>query len=196
MTFTPADYAEMLALYLGDGCISAFARTLQLRIALDLKYPRIITESRQLLQRCFPQNTVGVIRAHRGAMVYLSLYSMHLACLFPQHGRGKKHECAIRLEPWQREMVQASPWAFIRGCIRTDGASFINRTDIHRPEPYEYLSYEFSNMSQDILALFVDACDRVGVFTRVSCSRKRLWKVRINRRASVARMVEHVGLKA
>jgi hypothetical protein len=50
-------------------------------------------------------------------------------------------------------------------------------------------------MSKDIIDLFVAACDRVGVFTRVTLDSRGLWRVRINRRSSVARMVEHVGLK-
>lgn len=131
----------------------------------------------------------------RKGCVNVSVYSCHLPCLFPQHGPGKKHERPIVLEPWQRNLVAAAPWAFIRGCIRTDGCAFINRTDIHRAEPYEYLSYEFSNMSKDIVDLFLEACDRVGVFTRANCNPRGRWSVRINRRDSVAAMLEHVGLK-
>jgi hypothetical protein len=102
----------------------------------------------------------------------------------------------MALAPWQAELVGIAPWAFLRGCIRSDGCAFVNRTDVHRPQPYEYLSYQFANMSEDIVDLFVATCDRVGVFTRVNRSRKGLWNVRINRRASVALMEEHVGLKA
>ena len=54
MWFTPEDYSELLGLYLGDGCISDGPRTMRLRIALDLKYPKIISEGRALLERCFP----------------------------------------------------------------------------------------------------------------------------------------------
>jgi hypothetical protein len=116
-------------------------------------------------------------------------------CLFPQHGRGKKHERPILLESWQRRILHSAPWSFLRGCIRTDGCAFINRTDIHRPKPYEYLSYEFSNMSKDIVDLFVEACDRGGVFTRVTSNSSGRWSVRINRRESVAMMLEHIGMK-
>jgi hypothetical protein len=100
------------------------------------------------------------------------------------------------LEPWQREHVEAAPWPFIRACIRTDGCTFINRTDVHRDQPYEYLTYQFSNMSKDIVELFLGACQHVGVFTRVNRNSRGLWDVRINRRDSVAPMLEHVGLKA
>ena len=85
--------------------------------------------------------------------------------------------------------MKLAPWAFLRGCIRSDGCAFINRTG-----PYEYLSYEFSNYSKDIVDLFVSTCDQVGVATRVNRFRRR-WSVRINQRASVALMLEHVGKK-
>jgi hypothetical protein len=117
--------------------------------------------------------------------------------LFVPTARARQETQAIDLlEDWQRERFAAAPWPFIRGCIRTDGCAFINRTQVHRPEPYEYLSYEFSNKSKNIVDLFVEACDRVGVFTRVTYNATGRWSVRINRRASVALMLEHVGVKA
>jgi hypothetical protein len=170
MRFKPADYSELLALYLGDGYISNHARTQRLRIALDTKYPGIIADCKSLLERCFPTNPVGEVTAHGGTMVFVSLYSRHLACLFPQHGAGLKHQRRLILEPWQAR----------------------NRTGA-----YEYLSYQFSNMSADLIRLFVEACTRVGVTTRVNQSRRTgIWDVRINRRGSVALMEEHVGLKS
>jgi hypothetical protein len=196
MLFTHEDYAELLGFYLGDGHISAGARTQRLRISLDAKYPGIIESACCVLRRCFPKNPVDVVPYHDGSCVYVSVYCSHLRCLFPQHGPGRKHERRISLEQWQRTTVAAEPWAFIRSCIWTDGCSFVNRTDIHRAKPYEYLSYQFSNMSKDIVDLFVEACDRVGVFTRVNCSRRGLWDVRINRRASVELMLADVGLKS
>jgi hypothetical protein len=155
MSFREGDYAELLAMYLGDGCISSHARTYRLRIALDTKYPGIIAACRSLLERCFPENPVGEVVAYGGTIAFVSLYSGHLPCLFPQHGGGLKHERVIALEPWQAQLVESSPWPFIRGCIRTDGCNFINRTG-----PYRYLSYDFTNMSRDIVALFVGACEK------------------------------------
>ncbi len=117
-----------------------------------------------------------------------------MSCALPQHGVGKKHERRVILEAWQRSLLATAPWSFIRGCIRSDGCSFVNRTDIHRAEPYEYLSYAFSNRSKDIVDLFLGACDLVGVEYRVN--HWRAWQVRINRRDSVERMLTHVGIKA
>src|SRR4051794_16793955 len=39
--FTDDDYALLLGLYLGDGCVSRMRRTYRLRIHLDIKYPMI-----------------------------------------------------------------------------------------------------------------------------------------------------------
>jgi hypothetical protein len=188
--FTPEDYAELLGFYLGDGCISEVARTQRLRISLDSKYPGIIESARGLLERCFPDNPVDIIPFHDGACVNVSVYSSHLGCLFPQHGAGKKHERPIELEPWQSDLIERAPGAFLRGLIRSDGCVFINRTG-----PYEYMIYDFTNKSDDIIDLFVATCERVGVEYRRTQFRG-CWKVRINRRASVMRMLKHVGVKA
>jgi hypothetical protein len=198
MPFTPEDYAQLLATYLGDGCISKGPRAYRLRIALDAKYPVIIEDTRRLLGRCFPENSVDVIRKNlKGKCVNVSVYSRHLPCLFPQVGPGVKHQRPIVLEPWQQTILEGAPWPFIRGLIRTDGCCFVNRTDIHRPQPYEYLSYHFCNKSHDIVDLFTRACEVVGIHDyRLTLDRKKaLWNVRINCRGSVAMMLEHVGLK-
>jgi hypothetical protein len=187
--FTTADYAELLGFYLGDGCISVHPRTQRLRIALDAKYPGIIEAARGLLVACFPLNQVDVIPYREGDCFAVSIYSAHLTCVLPQHGAGRKHKRKIDLEPWQEAILEAEPWSFIRACIWTDGCAFINRTG-----PYEYLSYDFTNYSTDIADLFVEACGRVGVEYRRT-NYRGAWKIRINRRPSVALMLEHVGRK-
>jgi Homeodomain-like domain len=179
------DYAELLGLYLGDGHITQMARAQRLRIFLDARYVEIVDETEALLRRCFPNNRVGRVLAHEGRMVTLWLYHSHLGCLFPQHGAGKKHERSIALEPWQIALIELAPFAFLRGCIRSDGCVFVNRTG-----PYEYLSYQFANYSQDILDLFVMACGFAGLDCRPTAR-----YVRINRRESVARLLEHVPRK-
>jgi len=184
VVMTPADYAELLGLYLGDGHITDMPRTQRLRIFLDARHPGIVADARALLARTLPGNRVHVmIRA--GTMAVVSTHHRHLACLLPQHGPGKKHERRIVLEAWQRAHVHASPWAFLRGCIRSDGCTFLNRTG-----PYTYVSYEFRNRSPGIRDAFVEACELVGVQYRINDDR-----VRICRRSSVALPLEHVGVK-
>lgn len=185
MRFTSDDYAVLLGLYLGDGHISATARTQHLRIFLDSRYPTIVRELGDLLDRCLAENSNGRTLFHGGTMTVVDVYSRHLACLLPQHGPGKKHERVIRLEPWQHRLVQAAPWSLLKGLIRSDGCVFVNRTG-----KYEYLSYDFCNYSSDILDLFAETCDMVGVQYR-----RQDRRIRINRRASVALMLKHVGVK-
>jgi Homeodomain-like domain len=180
------DYAELLGIYLGDGCISAGARSERLRIFLDAKHTTIVSETEALLQRCFPENRVGRGKRHYGRMVVLSVYARHLSCLLPQHGPGKKHERTIVLEPWQAELCERAPWRLLRGLIRTDGCVFVNRTG-----RYEYLTYAFCNLSQDILDLFERACLGLGLRPRRTAT-----DIRLNRREDVAQLLEHVGLKA
>jgi Homeodomain-like domain len=186
IVFSDADYAELLGLYLGDGHIVRTGRSDRFRLFLDTRYAEIISDARALLRRCFPGRSVGLGRSAEGTMTIISLYCTHLACLFPQHGPGRKHARPIRLEPWQRGILERKPWPFLRGLIRSDGCVFVNRTG-----PYSYVSYDFKNHSADILRLFTDACDLVGVEYR-AYSRH----VRIYRRASVALMLAHVGIKA
>lgn len=152
---------------------------------MDARYSEIVDETEALLRRCFPRNRVERVLAHESRMVTLWLYHQHLACLLPQHGAGKKHLRRIALEPWQTALIEAAPFAFIRGCIRSDGCVFVNRTG-----PYEYLSYQFDNHSPHILGLFVEACRLAGLDCRPTAR-----YVRINRRASVARLLEHVPRK-
>jgi hypothetical protein len=159
-----------------------------------VKYQQIVQDAAELLWRCLPENRVHVVK--RTGCVDVSVYSSHLPCLLPQHGSRKKHERAIRLEGWQQDLLDEAPWPFIRACIRTDGCAFINRTDVHRPKPYEYLTYEFANCSTDIAALFRAMCSKVGVLTRATQDGRGVWHVRINRRESVALLEHHVGRKA
>ena len=191
MTFSGADYSELLGMYLGDGYIARMGRTHRMRIFLDRKYGEILDDCESLLRRCFPGNRVGRQESRDARMTIIGVYSGHLTCLFPQHGPGAKHNRSLALEPWQREIVDANPWPLIKGLTRTDGCSFVNRTG-----KYSYPSYHFSNRSTDIKDLYLEACAAVGV--HCSCNlnqRRQLWEVRINRRPSVALMDEHVGVK-
>jgi hypothetical protein len=181
----PGDYAELLGLYLGDGHISQLARTQRLRISLDASLPVIVAEAEALLRRVFPAQAVGRVTADNGATAVVWVYSNHLSCLFPQTGSGKKHHRRILLDAWQHELVRSAPGRFLRGCFRSDGCVFVNRTG-----RYEYLSYSFDNLSADILNLFTGYCHIVGLRPR-----RYATTVRLYRRGDVARLVENVGLK-
>lgn len=179
------DYAELLGLYLGDGCISRLGRTYSFRLSLDAAHPGVLSRSADLLRRCFPANPLTEVRVRGSGAVVLCVYSAHAPCLFPQHGPGKKHTRRITLEPWQQALVDEAPWAFLRGLINSDGCYFVNVTG-----RYAYPSYGFSNHSPDILDLFAATCDKVGIeYRRYERS------IRVNRRASVTRLEQRVGRK-
>jgi hypothetical protein len=187
LRFTASEYAYLLGLYLGDGCIQRLGRTYSFRLSMDAKYPEILAEAREVMGRCSPTGRVSEHLAGPDKTVaVLCVYGNHLPCLFPQHGPGKKHNRTIALETWQESIVEAHPWRLIRGLIQSDGCRFVNRTG-----KYAYPSYDFAQVSDDIRAIFMDACMRVGLNARQYSLR-----VRIYRRESVALLDEHVGPKA
>jgi hypothetical protein len=61
---------------------------------------------------------------------------------------------------------------------------------MNRTGMYSYETYDFMNLSRGIRELFASMCARVGIECCVHSTR-----VRINRRTSVALMLEHVGRK-
>ena len=94
----------------------------------------------------------------RGAMIIVNAYFNGWPNLFPQHGPGRKHERAIVLDAWQREIVGRHPAEFARGCVDSDGCRH-QRIVAKR----NYPAYSFANASEDILGIFTWACDLLGV---------------------------------
>ncbi|MFF3941299.1 helix-turn-helix domain-containing protein [Streptomyces phaeofaciens] len=187
-------YSYLLGLYLGDGHIiqNRAMRVPSLSIACADAHPGLMDECEQAMRSVFPGNSV--CRVRRKGCHEVKLYSKHLWCVFPQHGPGKKHERPIVLEPWQQAIVDAHPWEFVRGLIHSDGCRITNWTEkiiggVHKR--YEYPRYFFSNLSGDIIRLFTDTLDRVGVAWKMANPRN----VSIAKRAAVALMDTHVGPK-
>jgi hypothetical protein len=193
-----AAYAYVLGLYLGDGHISLHSahRAPSLMISLDDAWPGIQDETEAALHAVFPAN--ATCRVRRKGCHNIKVYSTHLPCLFPQHGPGKKHERRIALEAWQKDIVDAHPWEFIRGLIHSDGCRITNWTTRlvgGEPKRYEYPRYFFTNKSADIRALFCDALRAVGVEWTTTSKHGEPLQVSVARKASVALMDAHVGPK-
>ncbi|WP_328559895.1 helix-turn-helix domain-containing protein [Streptomyces coelicoflavus] len=196
----PADneaYAYLLGLYLGDGCISAHPRSgYYLRIACADAWPGLIQECADAIVKVRPG--VRLSHAQKQGCVAVTSYSQHWPTIFPQHGRGKKHEREIALETWQQALVDAHPWEFVRGLIHSDGCRITNWTTRivgGERKRYEYPRYFFTNVSADIRRLFTDTLDKLGVeWTR--CTRHgNAYNISVARKASVALMDAHVGPK-
>ena len=131
-----------------------------------------------------PASKVGSLQ--RVGSKYVTSYSTHWPCYFPQPGPGKKHERAIVLERWQEGLVDDEPRAFLRGLLHSDGCRVVNRV-----AGREYPRYMFTNYSQDIKALFTMVCDGLGVEWRPM----GLNNIAVSRRASVRFLDEFVGPK-
>jgi hypothetical protein len=189
----PGDsYAYLLGVYLGDGYLAPAVRGVrQLRIYLDNLYPSIINECARTLERIFPGKRAGLQHHAKHNMVLVTLYSKSWELLLPQHGPGMKHTRPIRLQEWQRRLVEEEPERFLRGLIHTDGWRGENRVRSRAGKEYRYPRYQFSNRSEDILGLFTWACELVGVVAR----RMNHANISVARRDSVAILDEFVGPK-
>jgi hypothetical protein len=193
----PAAYAYLLGLYLGDGCISAHRRGVYvLRVVLDTAWPGIIDACEAAFRAVRPDNSV--CRVHRQGCAVVTGTSKHWPCLFPQHGPGPKHEREIVLEPWQRTVVDAHPWDFVRGLIHSDGCRITNwttRTVAGERKRYEYPRYFFTNKSDDIRDLYTDTLDSLGVEWTQCARNGNAYNISVAKKASVALMDTHVGPK-
>ncbi|REK86851.1 transcriptional regulator [Streptomyces inhibens] len=191
-------YAYLLGLYLGDGCLSSQPHRggYVLRIACADAWPGLIEACRQAVKDVRPMNSVCVIQ--RQGCVMVTSYSHHWPCLFPQHGPGKKHERPIVLQDWQQRIVDAHPWEFIRGLIHSDGCRITNWTTrmvAGKRRRYEYPRYFFTNMSTDILRLYTDTLDKVGVEWKPARQSRTAQNISVAKRDSVALMDQHIGPK-
>lgn len=163
-----------------------------MEISCALKYPGLINETVSAINAVLPANLVS--QRLRPGCAQVGVYSMHLPCLFPQHGPGAKHTRKIVLEPWQKGIVDVYPARLVRGLIHSDGCRIMNRVRhmINGAERwYEYPRYFFTNESTDIRTIFTDALDCLGVAWKQS---NRI-TISVARRDAVARLDEFVGPK-
>ncbi len=129
--FTPADYAELLGLYLGDGHVTEMARAQRLRLMLDAKY-RASSKRRRSWPAGRPENRSAAQFPHEGRMVTLHSYHRHWTCLFPQPAQARRTIDRSSSSPGS-ERSSPRPVALLRGWIRSDGCVFINRTEGTNP---------------------------------------------------------------
>jgi LAGLIDADG DNA endonuclease family protein len=192
------NYAYLLGLYLGDGCITKARKVYRLRIALDASYPGIIDSCAQAIQVLLPENQVGLVKNYyRQELSYVevSSYYLHWPDVFPQHGVGTKHTRLIQLESWQQSIVEACPLEFFRGLYHSDGSRFSNIV-----KGKDYPRYQFTNYSNDIRQMFSDTCDQLGLHwtTKIRRSRgtEQATDIFISRRKDVEYLDQFIGPKS
>jgi hypothetical protein len=191
-----ADYAYLLGLYLGDGCISVGGDPAKgvwkLRIACADAWPGLIQGCVRAMEAVRPTNKVMMVEK-QGCQEVLS-YSRHGPCLFPQHGLDRKHLRRIELQPWQQTIVTGFAGELVRGLFHSDGYRGMNRVRRVLADGehwYEYPRYQFSNKSTDILGLCGAALDRLEVEWRSA----RPDVISVAKKEAVARPDAFVGLK-
>jgi hypothetical protein len=182
----PSAYVHLLGLYLGDGCLSAHRRDVfKLRIALDARYPQIVSECQDAMEAVLPRSRVN--RVDKGTWWEIYSYSKSWPCLLPQHGPGKKHERRIVLLPWQWSLVSERPDLLLRGLLHSDGCRFQSTGRCGWSHP----RYAFTNASLDIRAIFCATCEALGL--RWTASGERV--IYVSRKADVALLDLFVGPK-
>jgi hypothetical protein len=184
-------YVYLLGLYLGDGCISEAARTTALRIACADSRPGLMAACEEAVAKVSGRR---VYRVGSLGCQHITALWKHWPCLFPQHGRGRKHDRSIVLADWQREMVGRDPRPLIRGLIHSDGCRAINWTERHvggTTKRYTYPRYFFSNVSADIRNIFTDALDLL----EIAWTANNWNSISVARREAVAALDEFVGPK-
>lgn len=179
-------YAQLLGLYLGDGCISEDARSFKLRITLDIRYPNVIDECAAAIDSVRQgRKPAGFV--HLPGCVEVYSYWSHWPCLFPQHAPGRKHLRRIELTPWQRSICERHPERLMRGLIQSDGCR-----DGNVVNGKSYPRYSFSNRSLDIQRIFTTTCEALNIHWT-----QPYWKtISIARRRDVAILDEVVGPKS
>lgn len=186
-------YCELLGLYLGDGCISRAGGAYSLRISCDRQYPRLIANASDVVRLVRRDARVFHVPAP-GAVVVQANWK-HWPCLFPQHGPGRKHERAIRLQRWQSTVVDRHPQPLLRGLFHSDGCRVTNwtvRPLRDGPKRYEYPRYFFSNESEDIIGICAEALERIAVHWTMP----RRNVLSVARREDVARLDTFIGPKS
>jgi hypothetical protein len=186
-----SDYAYVLGLYLGDGCISNVrGRPRKLRVFCCDDYPQIMAEAAAAMAAVMPSSKVGRVR--KQGCTELCSHSIHWPCVLPQHGPGKKHQRPIVVEPWQLDIAMAGhPHQLLRGLVHSDGCRTINRVRGANGQRHEYPRYFFSNESADIRSIFLAACAEIGVDAR----HNRHNSISVARRESVAILDGFIGPK-
>jgi hypothetical protein len=91
-------------------------------------------------------------------------------------------------------MIATHPEALIRGLIHSDGSRHINRITRRLPsgiKHYQYPRYMFTNVSTDILGIFTETLDLLGVHWTQTTARD----IAVSRRDDVAFLDRFVGPK-
>jgi hypothetical protein len=176
-------YSYLLGLYLGDGCIYKYPRTKRFNITLDAKYYELnayVSKTFELLFGKIPKN---IYRKHSKCVdIYYS--NCNLGLLFPQDGKGRKHDRMIALSEWQRKIVNFK--FLLIGLFHSDGCFY------KRPK-YNKNYYSFVNKSKDIIDLFSECLNLHHIHHGIVEQKNGVFTINVYRDAD--KLKELIGTK-
>lgn len=177
-------YSYILGLYLGDGYIDFYPRSLRLRIFLDSKYDRLNEFVERVLCFLFFENKV--YRGFHGNKncIYFSVYSKELERLFPHLGKRTKHNRKIFFQDWQKNILSGTE--LLMGLIHSDGCCYFSNG---------LMNFTFTNMSQDIHRIFQEYCTLYGIKFTISHKNGVVFRTNINKREDVKKLYGMIGNK-
>lgn len=182
------EYAFILGFYLGDGYINGFKNrnTQKLRLYNDSKYPILNDLILKSLRSIFPNRKSYIYKQKQHNCCEISVYDPNLSIIFPQHGKGKKHERKIELNSLQENIVSNYPKEFLRGLLMSDGCRYVSNG---------YIMYQFTNKSKDLINIFIKYASLLGLKTRIVKKPDGSQNVFITTRNSVNILETFVGPK-
>jgi len=170
-------YSYLLGLYLGDGYINSCSNTFKLRFFLDKKYVDLNRFVHKQMNELFKENKISI--SNRDTWEVYTVYNNDLPVVFPQHGKGKKHERKIELLDWQLKIID---WKeLMKGLFHSDGCFYKSKG--------RYF-YEFKNFSPDIINIFKCCCEKNNIEYTFG---ERV--IRIYKKNSVQKMKDLIGTK-
>ena len=187
-------FSYLMGMYLGDGYLyKQGPYTWKLRLACDRKYPSIINE----IQQCLTNLHLSPSICNQQHIDEVYCHGKLLPEMFPTFD-GPKHKNALTLTDWQRAVIDEHPQSFIRGLFHADGSRYI-----HKQGQYQYVKYNLTNRSKDLVDLFCSACDTVGIeykvhprpFINKSGDKHVGWTVTIGKRSEVVKCEQFLGIK-
>ena len=181
----PISYSYILGVYLGDGHIDKMKRTYRLRIALDSRQDLVIEECAKNLEILFPSNKIKIDKIKNTNSVIIKVYSSCLPTIFPQYGKGAKHNRNIILTDEQEKIIINDK--LMLGLFHTDGSFFVVNG--------KYPRYQFTNKSKQILDIFGKCLIYYGITPKIRKRKNGVYDIQIQNRKDFDKLYDVLGEK-
>ena len=176
------DFAYLIGVFAGDGCLSRLPRTYKFSIACDNRYPDLIAKYAALLERITGCPPIVQPRNESKATDVI-LHGIDLPTLFGLPC-GRKTESGFQTPAWVFEDQQYLK-AFVRGLVETDGGIYKrNRPDKGRTWECIFVAY-----NAQIMADFLKAASLLGY-----CFRHNGVRASLSNTAEVRRFMEDLEI--